>query len=689
MERYCDFYGAAGGVFTVAKPRVSLIAGKAFFDGPITGVDSTLRDSQVEAIDIKGKMAAGWTKLEGSVETLGEEVSSGTLTKGALYKVVEEGLPLVFPLDRSKQRLFLKGEASKYITFGLGSDFFPLPELTIVLSFKTTKGGGLLSLTCGLTAEILSNGSLSMELYNPVTEENTVLPPLSGLPLLNGEKHTFILSISSSGSVALLFDGTFVGAMSVPWDGTIADPTEPCCLGYSLNSATGNVFEGEILFFSLSNAETKQEEIMPLFGDFVAEQGDFSGALPSGWSGIWGDPVGSGVSVGGEDGWLRTYASGNHPHGVTYQKAFVRGYKTRFSFKYVLPTSNTNVNGLYFKYDNSTTAIAPEKILPPTDTPKTVTVDADVFGAWRLHFLTLKDGANSFLGAGSSADDVLYIKDFSVTFLHEEFAYRNIWGTTPTIVDSNTRNGSFKDWDGALPDGWTKGSLLTINKITDDSYGDSPNVVELVASGGHSSEDNHLSLANVFEIGKCYKITIVAKRTSESGSLVIGNGLTPIPNYISWSDSYQAFTLVFFAGSISPLDHSLTLSGAAAGQVFRIASIEIQRLGIVAGFSPKGFRKNKIVNAAGGIDALLPNGGVDAFVEEYFTSNGTESCDPNNKAKQVLTPSSKGMTIVSKKEGSIESWFSIEEGFDANNISVLNLGSELIQHLGRGSRRLR
>lgn len=43
--------------------------------------------------------------------------------------------------------------------------------------------------------------------------------------------------------------------------------------------------------------------------------------------------------------------------------------------------------------------------------------------------------------------------------------------------------------------------------------------------------------------------------------------------------------------------------------------------------------------------------GTGLIVGSYFISTGTETCDANNKVKQVLTPSSSGATIVSTKGG--------------------------------------
>jgi len=43
--------------------------------------------------------------------------------------------------------------------------------------------------------------------------------------------------------------------------------------------------------------------------------------------------------------------------------------------------------------------------------------------------------------------------------------------------------------------------------------------------------------------------------------------------------------------------------------------------------------------------------GTGLEVDDYFTADGTETIDANNKVKQVLTPSATGVTIVSTKGG--------------------------------------
>ena len=56
--------------------------------------------------------------------------------------------------------------------------------------------------------------------------------------------------------------------------------------------------------------------------------------------------------------------------------------------------------------------------------------------------------------------------------------------------------------------------------------------------------------------------------------------------------------------------------------------------------------------------------GTGLEVDDYFTSAGTESCDANNKVKEVLTPADTGVTIVSAAFGETYNFKTVETGFD-------------------------
>ena len=61
--------------------------------------------------------------------------------------------------------------------------------------------------------------------------------------------------------------------------------------------------------------------------------------------------------------------------------------------------------------------------------------------------------------------------------------------------------------------------------------------------------------------------------------------------------------------------------------------------------------------------------GTGKVVGSYFTSNGTETCDANNKVQCVLVGAATGVTIVSSKGGATYNWFNKDSAFNWNDTS--------------------
>lgn len=61
--------------------------------------------------------------------------------------------------------------------------------------------------------------------------------------------------------------------------------------------------------------------------------------------------------------------------------------------------------------------------------------------------------------------------------------------------------------------------------------------------------------------------------------------------------------------------------------------------------------------------------GAGLVADDYFTSDGTETCDANNTVKQVTAPSTSGAVIVNAINGTTENFFDIETGFTRNQAS--------------------
>jgi len=84
----------------------------------------------------------------------------------------------------------------------------------------------------------------------------------------------------------------------------------------------------------------------------------------------------------------------------------------------------------------------------------------------------------------------------------------------------------------------------------------------------------------------------------------------------------------------------------------------------------RGLNEILIVNRLYKITATeLDHFGVGLVVDDYFTSDGTEICDSNNKVRQVTDPPSAAVHIISSLNGTVRNWASIESGFNPNNIA--------------------
>lgn len=78
---------AATGNVTHANIRISAVDGTAFIDFSAATVLTSKEDYYLIVSDSNGTPLKGWIKNPGTAETLGDEISSGALTAGQLYKI--------------------------------------------------------------------------------------------------------------------------------------------------------------------------------------------------------------------------------------------------------------------------------------------------------------------------------------------------------------------------------------------------------------------------------------------------------------------------------------------------------------------------------------------------------------------------------------------------------------------------
>lgn len=159
-----------------------------------------------------------------------------------------------------------------------------------------------------------------------------------------------------------------------------------------------------------------------LFSDGVAAV-DFGGNIytsdftadANGFVAVLGTSAGNIDTIGGQDDTLRTFADGtNGVHRIRRASGITVGKSYRRTFKYYIPSTNTNVKG--FKAGLGTGYTANQNT---QDAWTTFTYDeTGVLNAYSLDlYMTNAAEGTNFAGANSVADDLIYIKDVKITDL--------------------------------------------------------------------------------------------------------------------------------------------------------------------------------------------------------------------------------------------------------------------------------
>ncbi|MEN6421927.1 MAG: carbohydrate binding domain-containing protein [Smithella sp.] len=169
-----------------------------------------------------------------------------------------------------------------------------------------------------------------------------------------------------------------------------------------------------------------------------------------GWTATNGAVAGNIDSIGGEDNTLRfTVDNTNTAHYIKYTNLFVVGKKYTVSFKYYIPSGQSNIDGIYL--DSAYWGVIATHNTLDAWTTVTVTFTAPLTSPR----IFAKDGAvTSFQDA--SGDDVLYLKDITVS----EYLTPSTLGVT--IVSA--KNGSTYNWtsdSGILPNAASFTAVIT------------------------------------------------------------------------------------------------------------------------------------------------------------------------------------------------------------------------------------
>lgn len=136
------------------------------------------------------------------------------------------------------------------------------------------------------------------------------------------------------------------------------------------------------------------------------------------WTGTRVSLSGNIDGIAGQDDCLRAYATGeSSTHQFQRSNIVIVGKKNRVSFKYFIPSGQTNVNGIRVLANSSTLAVY-DAINAVTDQwVSVVTEDFDATSGG-ITILQRNGSGISFTGANSADDDIIYLKDFVVETLN-------------------------------------------------------------------------------------------------------------------------------------------------------------------------------------------------------------------------------------------------------------------------------
>ncbi len=189
-------------------------------------------------------------------------------------------------------------------------------------------------------------------------------------------------------------------------------------------AAADRTFDGTIAWVGLFNDvdDTRWSEFLDHFvleekwrgADNKVYTSDFSVGA-DGWGQNDVVVAGNIDGIAGENDTLRFYANADNSTHNTYKSGLVKiGKKFRVSFRYYLPSANTNVNGIKLVYSNGVSL--PGVGLETTYDAWTqvsydfITVDTNDTLAVRQY----KNAGQTFIGANLVTDDLTYLKDFKV-----------------------------------------------------------------------------------------------------------------------------------------------------------------------------------------------------------------------------------------------------------------------------------
>jgi hypothetical protein len=156
--------------------------------------------------------------------------------------------------------------------------------------------------------------------------------------------------------------------------------------------------------------------------DSLEYASDFSAGV-DGNSALNGTVTGNVDGIGGKDDSLSLWADGvNSSHSIILPYTSVFGATYEISFEFFIPSTNTNCDGIWFNgrgmgwSDNS----------PTLDVWNSATfTGTNTYGTGPAYITQRSAGSNTFIGANSPTDDLIYVRNVTVTQINSSLTNNN------------------------------------------------------------------------------------------------------------------------------------------------------------------------------------------------------------------------------------------------------------------------
>jgi hypothetical protein len=268
--------------------------------------------------------------------------------------------------------------------------------------------------------------------------------PGSAVASTAGTFQRYLVATTTSMVFAANANADFVGSIdnvSVKRVATVNNASARIINGTTTTRVAGSLQASRLFNRALTAAEVLDLSINgPALADRGASQAavitsNFSAGV-SGFTGNAGTVTGNIDSIGGEDDWLRfvvdTALTGHFPRRSSSE--LTANTRFRISYKYYLPSGQSNVDGVRLHINNGATVVG--AINTVTDTTTTVTEEFLVGSAVSdLRFYAYDGTSTTFQDAGG--DDLFYIKSITVTKL----------GLTSELLASNAQSNTGQIFD--------------------------------------------------------------------------------------------------------------------------------------------------------------------------------------------------------------------------------------------------